>query len=240
MNGQQVVEQIAPYIVRIDTPSVFGTGFLFLYNSDKSWCGIATANHVVADADDWRQPIRIRDRNQTELAFLTERDRVIFSHWETDAAVILFPNAGLKFPEDLIPLLPTGQSISVGTDVGWLGFPAIDPATLCFFSGNISAQRTGGRSYWIDGVAINGVSGGPVLYMSDVDGLQIIGIVSAYQANRTVGGPLPGLLIAQDVSHFHDVLGTIQSFDEAKQKKEQLEQEQSPPPPPESSEQSAD
>src|SRR6185295_1964602 len=231
MNGQQIVEQIAPYIVRIDTPSGFGTGFLFLYNNDKSWCGIATANHVVADCDDWRQPIRIRDRELTELAFLTEKDRVIFSDWQTDAAVILLPNVGLKFPENLIPLLPTGQPISIGTDVGWLGFPAIDPAALCFFSGNISAPRTIGRSYWIDGVAINGVSGGPVLYTSDADGLQIVGIVAAYQANRTVGGPLPGLLIAQDVSHFHDVLSTIKSFDEAKQKKEQM-QEQAPPPPP--------
>ena len=37
------------------------------------------------------------------------------------------------------------------------------------------------------------------------------------------GEALPGLLIAQDVSHFHDVINRTKSMDEANRKKQQLE-----------------
>lgn len=81
-------------------------------------------------------------------------------------------------------------------------------------------------AYLIDGVAINGVSGGPVMYGTETDGIQIVGTVSAYQANRVTGETLPGLLIAQDVSHFHTVASTVQSLDEASKKKAEIENSQ--------------
>ena len=71
------------------------------------------------------------------------------------------------------------------------------------------------KAYLIDGVAIHGVSGGPVFFLTDTDGVQIVGIVSAYQANRATGESLPGLLIAQDVSHFHNLESRIQSMKKA-------------------------
>src|SRR5689334_22852672 len=126
MNWDQIVQKVTPYVVRIDTQTGYGTGFLCLYNDDKTWCGIATAYHVVRDVDQWQQPIRIRAHDLTELAFLKESDRVIFLDWQTDSAVILFPHGGLKLPENLIPLFPANNLISIGTDVGWLGFPYIE------------------------------------------------------------------------------------------------------------------
>ncbi len=76
----------------------------------------------------------------------------------------------------------------------------------------------------IDEVAINGVSGGPALDATEADGIQIVGTVSAYQANRATGETLPGLCIAQDVSHFHDVASQVQSIDEARKKKAEIEE----------------
>ncbi len=78
----------------------------------------------------------------------------------------------------------------------------------------------------IDGVAINGVSGGPVIHSTTTDGIQIVGTVTEYHANRATGEALPGLLIAQDVSHFHEVASKVQSMDEANKKRTELEESQ--------------
>ncbi len=68
MKWESIVEKISPYIVKIETQDGHGTGFLYLYNEDKSWCGIATALHVVDYADEWQLPIRILNNNSS--AFL--------------------------------------------------------------------------------------------------------------------------------------------------------------------------
>ncbi len=225
MNWDQIVDKITPHIVKIETQSGHGTGFLSLYNQDKSVCRVATALHVVRNADDWQQPIRIRHHLSGETVFLEASHRVIYTDWETDSAVILFKKSDLpSLPEDPKNLLPSDSTISIGFEVGWLGFPSVAPYDLCFFSGNISAKQEYRKAYLIDGVAINGVSGGPVIHATEADGIQIVGTVSAYHANRVTGETLPGLLIAQDVSHFHDVASHVQSIDEANRKKAESEE----------------
>ena len=224
MNWDQIVDRIAPHIVKIETQTGYGTGFLLLYNEDKALCGVATALHVVDHADKWQQPIRISHYTSDHTIFLEESSRVIFKNWETDSAVILFAEDNFPFPENPIPLLSNDSIINIGVEVGWLGFPAVAPYDLCFFSGNISARQEHRKAYLIDGVAINGVSGGPVLHATEADGIQIVGTVSAYRANRATGETLPGLLIAQDVSHFHDVASEIRSIDEAIKKKAEFEE----------------
>ena len=226
MNWDQVVQKVTPHIVKIETPTGYGTGFLYLYNADRSWCGIATSAHVVSDADEWQKPIRIRHQSSSDVVFLQSEQRVIYIDWNTDSAVILFFKGNLQLPEVPITLFPVASTIGIGVEVGWLGFPAIESYTLCFFSGNISARQEFRNAYLIDGVSINGVSGGPVLYLTETEGVQIVGTVSAYQANRATGESLPGLLIAQDVSHFHNVLQHVQSVDEANKKKRDFEEAQ--------------
>src|SRR5574338_601649 len=54
------------------------------------------------------------------------------------------------------------------------------------------------------------------------EGVQIVGIISAYMANRARGDALPGLSFAQDVSHFHDVTLQLKNLKEARRK--QIEQ----------------
>jgi hypothetical protein len=50
MSWDLAVKTVAPHIVRIETPNGYGTGFLAFWNHDRSWCGIATAAHVVKHA----------------------------------------------------------------------------------------------------------------------------------------------------------------------------------------------
>ena len=141
----------------------------------------------------------------------------------TDSAIVFFLKGDLKFPEVPITLLPMGQPLAIGLDVGWLGYPAIEPYTMCFFAGTVSAHLSATKTYLIDGVAINGVSGGPVIHCTSSGDVQIIGCVSAYHANRVTGATLPGLLRAQDVSHFHGMAEVIRTIDEANVKKAEFE-----------------
>lgn len=226
MNWEQVVQKVTPYIFKIETPAGHGTGFLFLYNDAKTWCGVATALHVVEYANTWKQPIRLTHHGSSENLFLKDSEYIIIPDWKTDSAVILFQKPAFELPSELIELIPLGTPLSIGNEVSWLGFPAIEPYTLCFFSGNISAWQDFRKAYLIDGVAINGVSGGPVTFLHSTDGVQIVGIVSAYRASRATGDALPGLLYAQDVSHFHGVLHKVRSLDDANKKKREIEQQQ--------------
>jgi hypothetical protein len=221
MNWDSIVQKVSPYVVKIETPDGSGTGFVALYSEDKMWCGVATALHVVKEADEWQKPIKIHAHAfQKSPLFLSETKRIIFTDWKTDSAVVFFhKTSDLEFPDDLIPLRPINAPLAIGVELGWMGFPFLEPYTLCFFSGNISARQENRNTYLIDGVAINGVSGGPVIFSSATDGVQFIGVVSAYRANRAGGDSLPGLLVAHDVSHFHSVLSTVKSWDEAKKKK---------------------
>lgn len=245
MNWDQIVEYAMPYVFKIDTPTGGGTGFLCLFNEDRSFCGVATAAHVVDYAEEWQQPIRLHHEQTGEVRLLQTTERVIYKDYRKDSAVILFPTGDLVLPEQPMPMLPTDRGLSLGIEVGWLGFPAIAPYTLCFFSGNVSARQEYRSAYLIDGVAINGVSGGPVLWRHDVEGIQVVGIITAYSANRERGDALPGLSVAQDVSQFHDVVSQVKSMDEAQRQKVEMDRAQAdapgqppgsdlPPPAPES------
>jgi len=226
MDWDDVVQKVTPYIVKIETPESSGTGFLLSYNENRYWCGIATALHVVSDADSWQQPIKIHNHNFSKTAFLNAADRVIFTDYASDSAVIFFKSSELEMPNDLIPLRPIDTRLNIGVEVAWLGYPAIEAWTLCFFSGTVSARRDDLKAYLIDGVAINGVSGGPVINSTATDGVQFVGVMTAYRANRASGGSLPGLSIAQDVSHLHGVIQHMRSIDEANRKKKEIEQQQ--------------
>jgi hypothetical protein len=185
---------------------------------------VATAAHVVSHADDWQQPIRlVKHDGLAPPIFLSAQNRVVILDRSNDSAIVLFLKGDFDLPEAPIALLPMDQPCPIGSDIGWLGFPVIEPHTLCFFSGAVSARQADRKAYLIDGVAINGVSGGPVFHCPTPDKVQIIGCVSAYHANRATGEALPGLLWAQDVSHFQSTAAAIRNLDEANRKKREFE-----------------
>lgn len=227
MEWSQIVEKVSNYVVKIETQSGHGTGFICFSNDSKTLYGIATASHVVEDAESWKQPIKITQETTRKFQFLQDSERVIFLDNNKDSALILVPNKDIEFPEDLIQLYPRDKTLGLGIEVGWLGYPGIAANTLCFFSGNISAAQPNQNAYLIDGVAINGVSGGPVFHSTGTEGVQFVGTVSAYRPNFNVSGALPGLLIAQDVSHFHTSIKVVRTITEAQNKKAELQLESS-------------
>ena len=190
MNWCQVVQSIGPYAVKIETQTGSGTGFLYAYNKIRTVCCIATARHVVKDADDWHQALRIKNFDLTKEAFLEEKERVILTHPRADSAVILFHPSHLELPEEPVHLRPTDSPVDIGEEVAWLGYPWLEPRSLCFFSGNISARRESSGSYLIDG-AINGVSGGPVFFGDPENGIQIVGAVSPTTPTDSRETPFP-------------------------------------------------
>lgn len=224
MSWATTFKAIQPYIMSIKTPSGSGTAFLFTYNEGKTIAGFATAAHVIEHADAWKEPIRLINFTTKNELFLTDEKRVVFIDRMRDSASILINNDNLGTPQDILPLINPTKFLRIGVEVGWVGFPSIASTNLCLFTGRISAHLKDYDSYLIDGVAINGVSGGPVFYSPNKGQLKIIGTVSSYMPNRIYGDSLPGLLRVQDVTPFHDIINTLKSLNEAKKK--QTEQDE--------------
>lgn len=214
MNWNEIIEKITPYIVKIETPRGYGTGFLCMYSGNKVVCGIATALHVVRHAADWQQPLKITHYASKKTVMFNQEDRIIVSNPKTDSAVILMEK-GLHFPSKTIPLLPASKQLLTGEEIGWLGFPNIEEDALCFFSGRVSSRKN--SNYLIDGIALHGVSGGPVFWENEEE-IQIVGIVSAYVFDPEGQRISHGLLYAQDVSYFHEVVKNAESIKETKKK----------------------
>jgi hypothetical protein len=220
-------QTIKPYIMSVETPDGSGTAFLFTYNASKTIAGFATAAHVVDHANEWQQPIKLVHFTTRKEFFIKEEDRILLIDHMRDSASIFISNKNLGIPEDTLPLIDPTKILSIGVEVGWVGFPSIALSNLCLFTGRISAQVEGRDSYLIDGVAIHGVSGGPVLHYSTKDKqLRIIGTVSTYVSNKVYGETLPGLLRVQDVTSFHNWINTLRSLDEARKKQAEKEKEE--------------
>ncbi|MBI5623522.1 MAG: serine protease [Elusimicrobia bacterium] len=233
MTWPKAVEYTRPFVVKISTPRGTGTGFLLYRLEGSDLYGIATAAHVIDHAHYWEQPIRFHHPNSQTSVLVRHEERAIFLDEQRDTAVILHSIGSKDFPLPAKPpiLAPEKKCLKVGNEVGWLGFPAVSSSNLCFFSGRTSCFISKDHAYLIDGVAINGVSGGPTFHLNQpTQDVLIIGVVSAYIANRATGETLPGLSVVQDVSHFQELLAKFQSIAEAKKNEAPP---QKPPPNPE-------
>lgn len=229
MEWHVAVEEITPHVVQITTPQGSGTGFFIFRSADAAACAVATAAHVIDHANFWEQPIRIRNTDTGDVLLLRAADRAIFVDEAKDTAIILFRPQSFPLPNQPFGMIEKDYMQKVGTQIGWLGFPAIPAADLCFFQGTISAWLGTHNAYFVDGVAINGVSGGPA-FTCYGDSPEIIGVMSAYMPNRATGETLPGLAIVRDVIHLRDVVEKFKSFEDAKAK--EVAPAEPPPPPP--------
>ncbi len=105
--------------------------------------------------------------------------------------MVLNTSVSILNESDLLPLFPHDSVLARGADIGWLGFPGITEPELCFFHGYVSGYLNDPPTYLVDGVAINGVSGGPAFD----NRAHVIGLVSAYVPNRIdETTTLPGLM----------------------------------------------
>ena len=76
-----------------------------------------------------------------------------------------------------------GKFLRVGNEIGWLGFPAVETTSLCFFGGRISAWNDTAKFYFVDGVAIHGVSGGPAFFLTHPEPM-LVGVVGLCAESR--------------------------------------------------------
>jgi hypothetical protein len=212
---QALVDIVKPQVVRVLTPRGRGTGFLLYNSKSKGFCAIATASHVVNYAHLWEEPIRLQHAASDNSIMLRPTNRAVILNSEKDVAAVIFPQDGdFKLPDDPLTLSPSNMFVRVGVEIGWLGFPAISHH-LCFFSGRVSAYDSSEERYLVDGVAINGVSGGPA-FTPETDGtLSVVGVLSAYIPNRATGETLPGLAVVTDVVEFHEMVARFKSVEEA-------------------------
>ncbi len=209
----QAVDVLRGYLVRISTPGGVGTGFLISSAKSNNMSVVATAAHVVGDALAWEQPVRIDHVVSGKTTLVRHAERAIFLDKDNDTAAIMFDRGDIPFPKEMLPLAPKDVFLRVGRDIGWLGFPGIGTAPLCFFGGRVSAWLEEEEAYLIDGVTINGVSGGPAFHLTD-DGVAIMGVVSAYIPNRATGEVLPGMGVVQSVDTLHAWEPTFEKMDE--------------------------
>lgn len=224
MSWTECHKKVLPYVFLIETPDGSGSGVFFAYNRRKTIIAIATAAHVIEHAEDWKQPIKVRQHTSGKSRFLTDADRAILLDRRRDSASIILTNDGFDLPADPLPMIPADKFKQIGTEVAWIGYPGIARPHLCFFTGPISSFIFDEDSYLIDGVAIHGVSGGPVFACLPDNNPQLLGTVSAYMPNRIRGDALPGLLRSQDVTAFHETIKALTSLDDAREKKEREEE----------------
>jgi hypothetical protein len=223
------IDTLSPAIVKLATPSASGTGFLLSVSATRPLVAIATAAHVVDHAHYWEQPIRVDHFASGKSLLLRHADRAILLNAARDSAAIIFEKKDLPLPTSPVTLIERTFHMKPGVEVGWLGFPALPRASLSFFSGRISAWIEEESAYLIDGVAINGVSGGAA-FAPGLDGPEVIGVVSAYMPNRNSGETLPGLAVIRDVEEFHGVTDRMRNLDEAQA--QQTPPGDAPPTPP--------
>ena len=214
-----VYEKVLPHIVRIETPESAGTGFLFALNEGKEIVAFATAAHVVDHADSWKLPIKIWHHVSGNEIFVSDSKRFIEIDTKRDSASIVIARPGDYIPEDPLPMIDPKQFKKIGAQVAWAGYPSIAYPNLCLFTGTIAAFILDNDSYLIDGVAIHGVSGGPVFADLPDGQPEVLGTISAYKPNRQRGDTLPGLLQAHDVTALQTTVTRIKSVDEERKKR---------------------
>ena len=196
------VEEVLPHVVKIETSSGSGTGFLAARQDDN--VVIATAFHVVVEADRWRSPIRITNNNASVCTVTHDRRSMALDGSLDSAAILVHPSMLSGFPElpdHPLDVVPHDRSVKAGVEVGWLGCTFGHTSPL-FASGNVAGYHEGMQAYFVDGVVIHGASGGPAFYYSEQrEAVNIMGCVTEYWPDRGRSGEaLPGIGIVRDVT----------------------------------------
>lgn len=197
LSWPEVVDRAKKVIFQIVTPSGSGTGFIISRSKPREGGSIGyllvTAWHVVSELLPDATLHFISADSETVCEALPGSYAIHrLGDDSFDTAVIFVKICESIIAEnELLPALSADSILPQGAELGWLGFPGITDGKLCFFSGRISGYLDAPPTYLIDGVAINGVSGGPALDSR----AHIIGLVSAYIPNRVDKfTTLPGLM----------------------------------------------
>jgi hypothetical protein len=194
----KVVDRVTPIVFRVYAGRSAGTAFVVALGSEKETsrnCAIlATADHVLADSVDTADKVRLVSADRQRI-FDADIDEIRIQPLGTkihDTMLILLKSKNpILEHDDLLPMMQWDLMMPKGAEIGWLGYPGITEPELCFFHGHVSGHWHEPPTYLIDGVAINGVSGGPAFD----NRAHLVGLVSAYIPNRVAPHTtLPGLM----------------------------------------------
>ncbi|MDE0027158.1 MAG: hypothetical protein OXP69_22325 [Spirochaetaceae bacterium] len=211
-----IADVVRPQVLRIDqgVGSDWGTGFTH-FGSSGGTRSVLTAHHIITGIGD--KSFRIWQGSQA-IEFSPSEKNALFVHSNElprlDVIAIAVINRGLIMPNVHLIDPSERDQVTVGTEVGWFGFPGLDEvdAGLCFFCGRISNADTHKRVYLIDGISVPGCSGGPV-FMPLADGtIRILGVLTDYfphTVKERGGRLLPGLVAAVDVSRYKHLETTL-------------------------------
>jgi hypothetical protein len=199
-----VVDKVSKCTFRIYAGKSAGTGFVVSLGSDKKqsikYLMMVTAWHVVEGVIGNDEPIRFVSADKKISIGEKGGACGIFRLGppKFDIALIMFgTRESILSKKELLPMLPFESVLARGAEIGWIGFPGLVEPELCFFKGVVSGYLNDPPTYLVDGVAINGVSGGPVFD----NRAHLIGIVSAYIPNRLDElNTLPGLMVAVPIT----------------------------------------
>ena len=205
-NLHSYIDQIAQQVVRIETEDCWGTGFIH-YGRDGGTRSIVTAHHVVEQAVEQRQQIRVFHGSRVSI-FGENRGFVFVQRTDADVDSALLAVIAPELPQPLVPIISSEErsQVMAGMEVGWLGYPALESINnkLCFFSGRVSLVDDDTHRYLVDGTGVSGCSGGPA-FCETTDGPRILGALIQYIPNVTDHGLLPGLSAVVDVSNYKGV-----------------------------------
>jgi hypothetical protein len=191
-----VVDQVMKAVFRVNAGENTGTCFLVSLGTNhektEAFAMFATAWHVLESLQGSSAEIEIISADNSKM-FSSETHRMGFFRIGTtfDAALIMVEVGSELSQGNLLPITPLEDQLARGAEIGWLGFPGLFEAEPCFFIGVISGYLNNPPTYLVDGVAVNGVSGGPAFD----DRAHLIGLVSSYIPNKVdEATTLPGLL----------------------------------------------
>ena len=195
----QAVDEVRPYVVKIETKSGWGTGFYCVHMPEYNWIGIATASHVIEAAISWEEPIKLHCQDARPVILNPRSEWIpVIDPVEDSAIIVVVDSTKLDLPGGQLRRVASNRRISEGVEVGWVGYPTVH-TDLCFFSGRISAYDAPRERYLLDGTSIPGVSGGPVFLPGAVDGPpRLIGSITGYKSPS--GSSTPGLCVANEFS----------------------------------------
>jgi hypothetical protein len=192
-----LIPKVEPLVYRAHAGKALGTAFIISVTGPVDGgrhTMFVTAWHVVKDVVRTNEPLDLVRRDRTLLSTLTAGPIVVYPVGppECDTALICASTREPLIDRPALPPMPLETMLPRGAEIGWLGFPGLAYPELCFFQGVVSGYNEQPPIYLIDGVAINGVSGGPAF---DRTGL-LTSFVSAYVPNRvSPQSTLPGLMI---------------------------------------------
>jgi len=197
MEWHQIVDRVSPSVFKIETQDSGGTAFVFSISKNaprgRHHTLLATAWHVLSSSEGTKSRICITSSNGDRK--WTDEDNDIYilklGSDEADTALIMVESTyPLLDSGSLLPILPFESQLARGSNIGWLGYPGITDPELCFFTGHVSGYLNAPPTYLVDGVAINGVSGGPVFD----NRCHLVGMMTAYIPNQVdETRTLPGL-----------------------------------------------